>query len=201
MAENWIGERSPIAPHPPAKCLWNRAIVGVVTSTSSQTHSDQLLADDVLATIGRLRRHFRSIVGRPWPSQALAALNGAHLELLRLVGTEPGVSVAEAAVRLGLAPNTVSTLVGALTEQGLLLRTPSPHDRRVARLNLTAAAQAHLAGWRERRSAVLVTALRQLSAAERDAVATAMPALRRLAELLPCQAAAAELAGAGGDHR
>jgi DNA-binding MarR family transcriptional regulator len=172
-----------------------------VTATSSQTHPDQVLADDVLATIGRLRRHFRSIVGRPWPSEALTSLNGAHLELLRLVGTEPGVSVAEAAVRLGLAPNTVSTLVGALTEQGLLLRTPSAEDRRVAQLTLTAAAQAHLEAWRERRSAVLVAALGQLSAGERDAVAAAMPALRRLAELLPSEAAAAQWANATEQHR
>jgi DNA-binding MarR family transcriptional regulator len=158
-----------------------------VTAVTSKTYPDQVLADDLLATIGRLRRHFRSIVGRPWPSKALTALNGAPLELLRLVGTSPGVSVAEAAVSLGLAPNTVSTLVGVLTEQGLLLRTPSPEDRRVARLTLTAAAQAHLAAWRERRSAVLVLALRQLDATELDAVAAAVPALRRLAELLPSQ--------------
>jgi DNA-binding MarR family transcriptional regulator len=90
-------------------------------------------------------------------------------------------------VSLGLAPNTVSTLVGVLTEQGLLLRTPSPEDRRVAQLTLTTAAQAHLEAWRERRSAVLVLALRQLDATELDAVAAAVPALRRLAELLPSQ--------------
>jgi DNA-binding MarR family transcriptional regulator len=158
-----------------------------MTAATSQTHRDQILADDLLATIGRLRRHFRSIIGRPWPSRALTALNGAQLELLRLVWIQPGLSVAEAAELLGLAPNTVSTLVGVLTEQGLLLRTPSPEDRRVARLTLTAAAQAHVEAWRERRSAVLVAALRQLDAAELDAVAAAMPPLRRLAELLPSQ--------------
>jgi DNA-binding MarR family transcriptional regulator len=169
-----------------------------VTAALSQTYPDQVLADDVLATIGRLRRQFRSIVGRPWPSQALTALNGAQLELLRLVGTQPGVSVAEAAVLLGLAPNTVSTLVGVLTEQGLLLRTPSPEDRRVAQLTLTPAAQAHLEAWRERRSAVLVAALRQLDAAELEAVAAAMPALRRLAELLPSQSAEAGISTEAG---
>ena len=97
---------------------------------------------------------------------------------------------------------TLDEIVGALTDQGLLRRTPSPEDRRVAQLTLTPAAQAHLEAWRERRSAVLVGALRQLSAAERDAVAAAMPALRRLAELLPSEAAAGgQLAGAGKDHR
>ena len=43
-------------------------------------------------------------------------------ELLRLAEARPGISVAEAAQELRLAPNTVSTLVGKLADAGLLSR-------------------------------------------------------------------------------
>ena len=42
------------------------------------------------------------------------------------------MGVAEAARSLGLAANTVSTLVGRLTVAGLIERTDDPADRRAA---------------------------------------------------------------------
>ena len=54
-----------------------------------------------------------------WATEPLPT---AQSELLRLVAARPGISVAEAARELRLAPNTVSTLVGRLADQGLLSR-------------------------------------------------------------------------------
>ena len=76
-----------------------------------------------------IRRSGR-LVGRP---PELSELTGAQLDLVRLVGRRPAVSVAQAAAELRLAANTVSTLVRQLTDAGLLLRRVDPVDRRIAR--------------------------------------------------------------------
>ena len=67
--------------------------------------STDVLAEDLLAAIGLVRRHLRRSAGRPW---ALSTLTGSQAELVRLVRRNPGISVTEAAVELGLAANTVA---------------------------------------------------------------------------------------------
>ncbi|MEU4191588.1 MarR family transcriptional regulator [Kribbella sp. NPDC026611] len=136
------------------------------------------LAEELLAAVGLVRRHLRRSVGRPFP------LTDSQAELIRLVRRNPGVSVAEAAAELGLVANTVSTLVGQLTERGLLLRTPDPSDRRVARLSLTEPARQQVDAWRDRRAALVNEALDGLGPDDRDAVRAALPVLGVLAERL-----------------
>jgi DNA-binding MarR family transcriptional regulator len=139
-----------------------------------------LLADELLTALGLVRRHLRRSAGRPFP----LALTDSQGELIRLVRRNPGISVAEAAAELGLAANTVSTLVGQLTERGLLRRTPDEADRRVARLSLTDPARARVEAWRDRRTALVTRALDDLDTVERDALRSALPALAVLAERL-----------------
>jgi DNA-binding MarR family transcriptional regulator len=136
------------------------------------------LAEELLVEIGVLRRHLRRAAG-PWP---LSSLTGSQSELLRLVRRAPGVSVAEAAAELGLVANTVSTLVGQLTEQGLLRRVPDERDRRVARLTLTDQASRQIDGWRDRRGAVVASVLDEMDSADLEALHAALPALAELAE-------------------
>lgn len=131
--------------------------------------------------LGALRRQLRRTVGRPWPT---VELTGSQVELVRLVRREPGRTVSEAADRLGLAPNTVSTLVRQLTEAGLLRREPDPADRRMARLHVTAAARRRIEGWRDHRTELLAQALDRLDPADRDALAAAVPAMSRLVGVL-----------------
>src|SRR5581483_3660916 len=141
------------------------------------------LADDLLETIGVLRRHTRRAVGRPWTMQVVS---GAQAELIRLVRRQPGISVATAAGELGVAANTVSTLVGTLVAEGLEQRVRDPADRRVARLYLSPGAQRTVERWRDQRSTALAAALDRLPAADRTALSRAVPALARLAaELRP----------------
>lgn len=141
----------------------------------------EVLAEELMAATGLLRRHLRRSVGRPFP---LSALTDSQGELIRLVRRNPGISVAEAAAELGLAANTVSTLVGQLTERGLLQRTPDESDRRVARLTLTDPAREQVEAWRDRRTALVTQALDDLTAADRDALRAALPVLGALAERL-----------------
>src|ERR687884_666776 len=90
----------------------------------------------VLGRIGRgLRYHTRA---------AREALDITHSEgeLLRLVDRRPGLRVQDAAAELGIASNSVSTLVKQLTRAGLLERAADPHDGRAACLRLTPLAEA-----------------------------------------------------------
>ncbi len=153
------------------------------------------LADELVEALGAVRRQLRRVAGRPWPAGPLSA---AQVDLVRLVRREPGLPVNRAAEALGLAPNTVSTLVGQLTEAGVLRRTRSPADRRVAQLEITAAARRRIEGWRDQRAELVAGALDRLGPDDRRAIAGALPALGRLAGVL------AELRtdpGEGGDER
>ena len=140
------------------------------------------LADDVHDVVGLFRRSSRRLVGTPLPE---LGLSGAQLELVRVVRRNPGIGVAEAAAVLGLAPNTVSTLVGQLTTLEVLVRLRDPSDRRVARLELTPSASAALESWRDRRAQATAAALGGLDADERAAIARALPLLARVAASLP----------------
>ncbi|TDV42151.1 MarR family winged helix-turn-helix transcriptional regulator [Actinophytocola oryzae] len=131
---------------------------------------------DVLHGVHRLmRRTLRAgVVGPP--------IRGAQVELLRLVDKHPGVRVSHAAERLGLAGNTVSTLVNELAEAGLLHREKAADDRRAAVLHLTPVAEKRMRDWQERREALMREQVGRLSVPDRAALAAAVPALRRLAQ-------------------
>jgi len=141
----------------------------------------ELLAEELIAAIGLVRRRLRRSAGRPFP---LSALTDSQAELVRTVRRNPGISVAAAAAELGLVANTVSTLVGQLTERGLLQRTPDASDRRVARLTLTEPAREQVEAWRDRRTALVSGVLDDLTPDERDALVAALPVLTGLAERL-----------------
>jgi DNA-binding MarR family transcriptional regulator len=121
----------------------------------------------------------RRAVRQAWREDPLPP---AQSELLRLAATMPGITVADAAQELRLAPNTVSTLVGKLTAAGLLVRNRDAQDARVALLTITDAARQRLVQWRDLRADLAGQALAGLSAADRRALAAALPALLRLAE-------------------
>ena len=143
------------------------------------------MADDLFDAVGLLRRRARRVVGRPWPMETLS---NAQVELVRLVRRRPGVSVAEAATDLGLAANTVSTLVRQLTDAGLLRRLADADDRRVVRLHLTALAQRRVEQWRDRRTGLVAQAIAGLPAADQRALARAVPVIAQLAAMLEADA-------------
>jgi DNA-binding MarR family transcriptional regulator len=130
---------------------------------------------------GRLRRALRAGVRRDWPYDQLST---AQLDLLRLLADHQALSVNDAALRLGVAPNTVSGLVRQMTDDGLVSRTPDPEDRRVGRLHASALALQRLRRWRGFRDALLAHALTQLDAADQAALAAAVDPLRRLVAAL-----------------
>jgi DNA-binding MarR family transcriptional regulator len=153
-----------------------------VTLTASTAVIDQqLVADQLLKETARIRRVGRRREGRP---EELARLSGAQLELVRLVRRTPGVSVAQAAAELGLAANTVSTLVRRLTNQGMLVRTSDPADRRIARLQLPQDLARRAGAYRDRRMVALGAAIGTLATDEQATIAAATALLARVADEL-----------------
>ncbi len=149
--------------------------------TTAGLADQQTVADELLKQTARIRRIGRRRLGRP---EELSRLTGAQLELVRLVRRRPGVSVAEAAADLGVAPNTVSTLVRRLTEAGMLVRTPDQSDRRIARLALPTTLARRVGAWRDRRIVALGAAIAMLEPAEQATIASAAALLERVADEL-----------------
>ncbi len=136
-------------------------------------------AAELLAAISAVRRTTRRAVRHAWATPPLPT---AQSELLRLIARRPGICVADAAHELRLAPNTVSTLVGRLAEQDLLRRERSLPDSRSVRLTITGKARRRLEEWRDLRAELASEVLAAMSVQDRSALASAVPAMIRLAE-------------------
>jgi DNA-binding MarR family transcriptional regulator len=150
-------------------------------TASTVVIDQQAVADALLRETARIRRVGRRREGRP---EELERLSGAHLELVRLVRRTPGVSVAQAAAELGLAANTVSTLVRRLSDDGLLVRRSDPADRRIARLELPRELARRAGAYRDRRLVALGAAIATLDADEQATIAAATALLARVADEL-----------------
>jgi DNA-binding MarR family transcriptional regulator len=153
----------------------------MVDAPSPPAEGTLALAAELLTAISAIRRIARRAARLAWQDEPLPP---AQSELLRLAAARPGLSVADAAHELRLAPNTVSTLVGRLTAAGLLERTRAVSDGRSVRLSVTEAASRRIAGWRDLRAELAARALDQLPSTDRETLAAALPALQRFAAQL-----------------
>ena len=136
---------------------------------------------DVVTEMTRLAAGVRRVARRRLSaSLGMAPLPEAQRELLLVVEAQPGIGVAAAATELGLASNSVSTLVNVLVEADLLRREPDPADRRAVRLTLTEAAGRRLQIRRSARAQLLNDALDRGGPDDRRAIEAALPAMRRL---------------------
>ena len=119
-----------------------------------------------------------------WFGDQPTAPTTAQLELIRLVRRNPDLSVADSAAELGLAPNTVSTLVRQLADTGVLERVRDSTDGRVVRLRLTSDTRRRVEAWLDRRTAVTARVLAGLDPADRAALRRALPVLVTVAGAL-----------------
>ena len=135
------------------------------------------LAVSVIDISSDIRRKSLNDTGvRPLP-------NGA-LEILRVIESSPGITVAEVAARLGRQFSNVSVQLRELVAAGLVTRVRDAADKRYVALHPTAESRrikALLEGaWAE----ALATASSWLLPEEREQIAASLPALQRLASLL-----------------
>jgi DNA-binding MarR family transcriptional regulator len=150
---------------------------------SSTAPTAEAVSETLMPAVGTLRRLLRRVAG-PFVTSAPVDVSTSQREVLVMVGKRTGRSVAEIADELGLAPNTVSTIVTQLVGAGLLVRETDPQDRRVGRLALTPAAQEALDSARARRRGVLHEALDRLGPRQLADLAAGIDALEALAEEL-----------------
>jgi DNA-binding MarR family transcriptional regulator len=147
--------------------------VPVVSPAGGETQAAGL-AD----SIARLRRALRRAARVANPANQLAV---AQLELLSALADQPGARPGQLARLLHLRPNTVTTLVNALTTQGMISRTGAEDDRRAVALKVTDEGHRVVRGWQATNSTVLQVALSTLTSSQRTALGRAVPALGALA--------------------
>jgi len=132
----------------------------------------------VLGRIGRgLRYHTRA-------ERESLDITHSESDLLRLVDRRPGIRVHDAAAELGIASNSVSTLVKQLTRAGLLERSADPADGRAACLRLTASASEWVTQLGNAREQTVDDALASLDETDRQLLEAALPAMKRLAKAM-----------------
>jgi DNA-binding MarR family transcriptional regulator len=157
-------------------------VVATTDASSFSTPSDTVVvAERLLDAMSSVRRVLRQRGRRP---AELSKLTGAELELVRLLDRQPGLSVAQAAEELRVAPNTVSTLVSRLTASGTVRRQADGADRRVARLDLDPDVRRTIGAWRDRRASSLGDALAQLASEDRSRLEDFLPVLEQLAGMV-----------------
>jgi DNA-binding MarR family transcriptional regulator len=134
-------------------------------------------ARELTSVVNRLRRALRRSVRAdlPWEARPVA-----QVEVLQMLGETGRIRLGDLAARLNLAQSTVSALVGALAADGLVARAIDQRDRRAAAIELTADGRDYVRQWEAAHRRHISAALRTLSAADREAILNAIPALRRL---------------------
>ena len=97
-----------------------------------------------------------------------ASVRGEDITLGELAGLE------------SVQPPTMTRIVVALEEQGLVLREADPADRRIARVHVTTAGRKLLERNRSRKTAYLASRMRGLSAEELEVLERAAGLLERM---------------------
>ncbi|MHA6620650.1 MarR family winged helix-turn-helix transcriptional regulator [Pseudonocardia sp. DLS-67] len=141
------------------------------------------VSETLMPAVGAVRRLLRRLAGPVVTStpDTPRDVSTSQREVLFMVGKRKGRSVAEIAHELGLAPNSVSTIVTQLVAAGLLVRETDPQDRRVGRLTVTPRARDALDSARARRRGVLHEALDRLTPRQLADLAAGIDALEALA--------------------
>ena len=155
------------------------------TILSDVPPSTAALPSDLAKVLSRIGRGLRY---RTRDARAALDITPSESELLRLLDQKPGIRVQDAAIELGIASNSVSTLVKQLNRAGLLTRSADPLDGRAACLRLTSQAQAWVTQLGNARERAIDRALTSLDAADRQSIEQAIPAMKHLAKAITSQA-------------
>ncbi|GAA4906395.1 MarR family transcriptional regulator [Streptomonospora salina] len=142
---------------------------------SRQIRTDAGLASVLRVTVGRLARRLRA--QRPDASVSLG--QGAALFTLARHGE---MSPGELAEREKVQPPSMTRIVAALEERGLVRRTKHPEDQRRQLVSITEDGRELVRADQRRREAWLARRLKELTPEEKDTLRRAAEILDRLAE-------------------
>jgi DNA-binding MarR family transcriptional regulator len=130
------------------------------------------LAARLRLVVGRLNRRIR-IDGRE-------SVPPLQLSAMVTVEEHGPLRLSELARREAVSVPTMSRVLAALDEQGLVVRTPDPQDARGVLVTLSDEGSRRLAQVRSHRTALVARRLARLDVAQRASLVAAMPALEAL---------------------
>jgi DNA-binding MarR family transcriptional regulator len=119
----------------------------------------------------------RSLHERLKRSGALKASYLPRMAVLGLARETGGATMKDVAAFLGVSPPSVTGLVGAIADDGLLTRNPDPGDRRTVRLRLTPKGEKALDAGMRRMESVSAHMFKRLTPAEQDRLITLLEKL------------------------
>jgi DNA-binding MarR family transcriptional regulator len=132
----------------------------------------------------RLRQVITKLARQLNASSTGEGLTPSQASVLGLVVGRGPLSISELTELEGLNPTMTSRVVGVLDTMGLIRRVPDPSDLRSASVSATPDGVRSDERVKARRAAVMSAAISRLPAAQRDAVAAALPALEALRDEL-----------------
>lgn len=100
-------------------------------TATTPIHLDDFWAYQIVVLADKVSRHTLDIV------RSEANLNQSQWRVLAAVADKPGRSSAEVTAVTPMDKTIVSRAVASLIKSGLLKRTPSAHDKRIAALTMT----------------------------------------------------------------
>jgi DNA-binding MarR family transcriptional regulator len=143
-------------------------------------YEDPVQLADLLQRLTKRLRHAQA------ERLAPLGLTPAQERALRMItrSTEPP-RMTELADHLGIVPRSVTTVIDALEQAGLVRREVDPRNRRAIRLHLTDGGRAVRDGMREARRRAAEDLFAPLSANDRQALAKLLGLLDREATVIP----------------
>ena len=151
----------------------------VVTGPSDQAEGPAVDVTRLRVALARLSRRLRR--------HELAGLTPTQLAALATVERSGPMRLGDLAAAEGIAPSTLTRLVTALEDSGYVRRFADPSDARASTLAITPRGQDALERIRTESTLVLTASLGLLTAAQRSALAEALPVLEQLAEADPAE--------------
>ena len=142
-----------------------------------------MLPDDDVRALTDLAARLRLAVGRRHRRNRIAdhaSLPPLQLSALVTVEEHGPLRLSELARREAVTAPTMSRVLAALDEQGLVVRAPDPQDARGVLITLSAEGAVRLGETRNHRTALIARRLARLDDHQRRALATALPALEAL---------------------
>ena len=147
--------------------------------TTSQARSDPRLATALRISISRLARRLRA----ERMAQGLQPeLSETQLATLAALERFAAMTPRELAAYEKVQPPSMTRVIAALEERGLVTRTAHPTDRRQVLLGVTDEGRNVVGQVRKLREAWLARRLRELTPAERETLRAAAPILEQLSQ-------------------
>ncbi|MDX3102212.1 MarR family winged helix-turn-helix transcriptional regulator [Nonomuraea angiospora] len=150
----------------------------MLTNTQPKTdlRSDAGLASALRVSMARLTRRLRR-------QAAAHSLTPTQFATLAAVERHSGITPGELAELEKVQPPSMTRVIAALEERGLVSRSPHPTDRRQVTVTITEAAEKLLKEERRRKEAWLTQRLKELSPEERAVLRQAAPILEKLSRI------------------